>query len=76
VIKRSATEVSYDAEADRAYVSVAAAGDGDADKQIVLDDERLPCVLVADLDGNGRLIGFVLLGASRALPLALLHELR
>jgi len=75
-VKQSASEVTYDAEADRAYVHVApTTGDGSM-KRVLVDDDALPGPIVVDLDGSGRVLGFELVKGSRSLPLKLLHELR
>ncbi len=76
-VNRQATEITYDAEANMAYVYVAARGEPGttSGKQVVLTDEELPCAIVVDLDQDGRIVGFELFDAAQSLPLRLLDKL-
>ena len=59
-----------------AYVYVTEIGDGEAVKQVICEDDRLPGgEVIIDLDRDGRILGFELLAASRVLPTKLLDEL-
>jgi uncharacterized protein YuzE len=76
-MKRHETHVDYDHEADAAYVYVTEIGPGEAVEQVICEDERLPTGdVIVDLDNEGRILGFEVLAASRALPTKLLDELR
>lgn len=66
--------LSYDSEADAAYVRLVE-GSRSA-KQVVVDDDDLWKPIIIDLDGEGHVIGFELLDASEMLPANLLDEFR
>jgi uncharacterized protein YuzE len=76
-VKRSATEVIYDPEADTAYLAIATSGDEEDTKlQVVVSDEQLPATIIVELDANGRVRALQLRNGSRSLPLELLRKLR
>jgi uncharacterized protein YuzE len=56
-----------------AYVRVVPGEAGASKKQVVLDDEDLPCQVIVDLDRNGRILGFELFDGAQSLPLDLLR---
>lgn len=57
-------KVTYDSEADAAYVAIVdAARPGDAVAQVEVDDPRLLGQLVIDLDPSGRILGFEIFSA-------------
>jgi len=70
------TELSYDAELDRAYLRVGLPQTDVATKRVLIDDDDLPGRIAVDLDVNGRILGFELIRGSRSLPLAVLKDLR
>lgn len=74
-MKRWATEGSFDSDADMAYIRVVEREEGASKKQVVLKDDELPCVVVVDLDADGRIRGFELFDAAASLPLRLLDRL-
>jgi uncharacterized protein YuzE len=66
---------SYDADADAAYVSLTAIAPGAVDETVCVS-EGFPALagdVNLDLDGDGRLLGIEILGASRFLPTDLLQ---
>jgi uncharacterized protein YuzE len=74
-MKRWQTEASFDADVDMGYVHVVERRVGQSKQQVVLRDDELPCAIVVDLDVDGRILGFELFDASRALPQRLLDQL-
>jgi uncharacterized protein YuzE len=71
---RHRTWVTYDPEADMAYVRVVEPEAGSSVRQIVVDDVGLPGQVVIDIDRDGRIRGFELFDGSRSLPVKLLDE--
>jgi uncharacterized protein YuzE len=66
-------EISYDAEADAAYLYVQARGPSREVASTRLCQIELESAAInVDFDGNGRIAGIELLGASRLLPQALI----
>ena len=76
-MKRWVTEGSFDSDADMAYIRVVEREAGASKKQAVLKDDELPCVVVVDLDADGRILGFepLFCHAAASLPLRLLDRL-
>jgi uncharacterized protein YuzE len=75
-MQRRPTEVTYDREANMAYVRVVESEPGSSVKQVVVHDDELPSVVVIDIDRDGRIRGFELFDASQSLPVKLLDEFR
>jgi uncharacterized protein YuzE len=72
------TTITYDAEADAAYVYVTNVGKGEVADSIPIEDEDEDFPggeLIVDLDKDGRVLGIEVLGASRMLPTKLLDRL-
>jgi uncharacterized protein YuzE len=67
--------VTYDPDADMAYVRMVEPEPGSSVKQVVVRDVDLPGQIVIDIDRDGRVRGFELFDASRSLPVELLDEL-
>ena len=75
-------EISYDSDGDVAYVRLMPRAPGQSKKQIVVedDDRDHPIVMrgpiVIDLDADGHIIGFEILGASELLSPKILDGAR
>ncbi|MFD6091532.1 DUF2283 domain-containing protein [Oerskovia sp. NPDC060338] len=54
--------LKIDPEVDAAYIRLQPIGDGEAVRQIVVEDAQLHGEVVLDLDANGRLLGIELIG--------------
>ncbi|KRD36549.1 hypothetical protein ASE27_08455 [Oerskovia sp. Root918] len=54
--------IKFDDEVDAAYITLQHVGEGQAVRQIVVDDGRLSGEVVLDLDRAGRLLGIELIG--------------
>ena len=54
--------ITVDDEVDAAYITLQHVGEGQAVRQIVVDDGRLSGEVVLDLDRAGRLLGIELIG--------------
>lgn len=54
--------IEIDPEVDAAYITLQPISDGEAVRQIVVDDARLHGEVVLDLDAHGRLLGIELIG--------------
>ena len=54
--------ITVDDEVDAAYIALQHIGEGQAVRQIVVDDARLSGEVVLDLDRRGRLLGIELIG--------------
>jgi uncharacterized protein YuzE len=59
---------------DSAYIYLKEVGAGEAVAQHLVEDERIPAMVLLDLDADGRLIGIEVIGAAAALPSDLLNE--
>jgi uncharacterized protein YuzE len=68
-------EGTFDAEVDMAYLRVGERQEGASKKQVVLSSDEFPGVVVADLDADGRILGFEIFDAGSRLPLELLDRL-
>jgi uncharacterized protein YuzE len=68
------TEVTYDADANMAYVRVVPPEPGSSVKQVLLTDDDLPAEIVVDIDRDGRIRGFEIFDATSSLPMKLLDE--
>lgn len=68
-------DLSYDAETDAAYLSLTAIAPGAVEETVRISDAfpALAGDVNLDLDGDGRLLGIEILGASRFLPADLLQ---
>ena len=66
--------VTYDRDADAAYISLRVIEAGGSKAQVPVLDERVAGEVILDLDAEGRLIGIEVLSAGRGLPLELLVE--
>jgi uncharacterized protein YuzE len=75
-MRTSSGRITYDPEANMAYVHVVEAEAGASKRQVVVHDDALPSTIVVDLDADGRILGFELFDGSRCLPLRLLDALR
>lgn len=69
-------EVSYDSEADAAYVYISKISGGEVVSTLTVDDNDLSEVINIDLSKDSRLLGVEILNASNVLPSALLDQLR
>jgi len=67
---------TYDAEVDAAYLYVVAdIADGAAVAQVVVEDDRVDGTIIVDLDSDGRILGFEILGARSLLAPSVLEAL-
>ncbi|MBM3752448.1 MAG: DUF2283 domain-containing protein [Acidobacteria bacterium] len=66
--------VTYDREANAAYIYLRNVGYGEAAHTVVVDDSRTKSMINLDLDAAGRLIGIEVLDATLSLPQALLDS--
>jgi uncharacterized protein YuzE len=66
--------VTYDGEADAAYISLKDLGAGESRHQILVEAEEARGEIVLDLDAEGKLIGIEVLNARSGLPTDLLNE--
>jgi len=67
--------VEYDDEVDVAYIHlVDHIGDGEAEKQIVVESDDLRAHVILDLDARGALLGIEIVGASHVLRPATLQN--
>lgn len=64
---RSPARVTFDPEADAAYVRLANIGAGEAVMQIVVEGVPGPTDIVLDFGATGQLLGIEVLGATAAL---------
>jgi uncharacterized protein YuzE len=75
-MKRTSAEVTYDRDADMAYVALVEREAGAIANQVYVEDDDLPSTVIINLGGDGRIRGFELSVGSRILPLKLLDALR
>lgn len=66
--------ITYDSEADAAYIYLKQPVAGDASRTITCDEALAAGSFHLDIDQDGRLIGIEILNAKRALPSTLLDE--
>jgi uncharacterized protein YuzE len=64
--------IEYDSTVDAAYIYLGPIRPGDAEKTYACDPEEVDGQIHLDFDGDGRLIGIEVLGASHKLPKSLL----
>jgi uncharacterized protein YuzE len=67
--------VTYDPQADAAYISLRdPIGDGESKRQVVCDDGGIAGDIILDFDKEGVLLGIEVLRARRLLPKELLDS--
>ena len=72
--KMTSMRVTYDSEADAAYIALKPTGPGEARRQVPVKSDEAAGKIILDLDGEGRLIGVEVLKAARGLPRELLDQ--
>lgn len=73
-MENAAMRVTYDAEADAAYIYLKDIAPGEARYQVGLQDPAPTGQVILDFDAEGTLIGIEVLGAKEGLPQELLDH--
>jgi len=67
--------VSYDSEADAAYIRLQREISGDVDRTVMVDPSEIDGMINLDLDLHGRVLGIEVLDASKKLPMEMLRQM-
>lgn len=67
--------MSYDSEADAAYIRLQREISGDVDRTVMVDPSEIEGMINLDLDVDGRVLGIELLDASKKLPREMLRQM-
>lgn len=67
-------KVTFDRDADAAYIYLEPSESTSPAKQIVLEDESVRAMIIFDVSQSGQLLGIEVLGAVAAVPAELLEQ--